>query len=149
MKQEIISKTVEKPHVRRTSWTIVAISACFASLHHLPNPQFQKKPHVLQTLKLNMQFFSRCCHCFGSWWLPLSTVRTYCKSFYLQGCMSLKWHKIYYLHALFIIKKIKSQNYKLTRTKKCIPSRVEYIYCFFKTHGSLYNSITSIVLSTS
>lgn len=43
MKQEIISKTVEKPHVRRTSWTIAAISACFASLHHLPNPQFQKK----------------------------------------------------------------------------------------------------------
>lgn len=76
-------------------------------LHVLPNctiyltQPIPKNTHLLQALKLDMQFFSRGCNWFGSWWLLLSTVTTYCKSFYLQGCMSLKWHKIYYLHALY------------------------------------------------
>lgn len=110
--------TVEKPHMRRNFMDNIS-----NFLYALPNctiyltQPVSKNTHLLHALKLDMQFFSRCCNWFGSWWLPLSTVTTYCKSSYLQGCMSLKWHKIYYLRALFIIKKINSQNYKLTRSK--------------------------------
>lgn len=94
-----------------------------------------KNTHLLQTLKLDMQFFSRCCHLLGSWWLPLSTATTYCKSFYLQDCMSLKWHKTYYLHTLFIIKKIKLQNYKLTRTKSVSHAGLSTFIIFLKHMG--------------
>lgn len=124
-------------------------------LHVLPNctiyitQPIPKNTHLLQTLKLDMQFFSRCCLWLGSRWLPLSTATIYCKSFYLQDCMSLKRHKIYYLHALFIIKKIKLENYKLTRTKSVSHAGLSTFIIFLKTHGTLHNSIISIVLYTS
>lgn len=46
-------------------------------LHVLPNctiyltQAIPKNTHLLQALKLDMQFFSRCCNWFGSWGFPL------------------------------------------------------------------------------